>query len=527
MHLLLKRLEHFTNRIQLPLRWKFMIPIFLLVCLLGIWSLILVRSYMFRQFVQELEKRGLYITQMLAERSTPHILYENQFQLQDLLSSFPNADPDIAYAMLLRRNGSVMAHTFAGGFPADLMEVHPRQLQEPHTKRVRDGNVYLLDVAVPILGGRAGVARVGLYEWGVWNAAKQSTQRLSLLLLLALLLGLLASFVLARLISHPIVQLSQVMQETELDIKLPRLPAHMGDEIGVLIEQFNSMVERLQQAHLRLKDIQQQVLQAQKLEAISELAAGVAHEINNPIDGIRNGLEAIRRGSLSPERQVLYFEMIDEAVQRIETVVRDLAEHVRHQDVHFDELDLISLLDHCLKLVQETLDEFGISVSRPASPDFAWVVGSQFALEQAFVNLIRNAIDAMPTGGILTLSVHQCMEDDRMWREVAGRTDDAEESQKQESVFVDAAHAVPDICWIVEIQDTGIGISEQQLPRLFDPFFTTKKSHRARGLGLWVTQGLIEMHRGGIEIESEEFQGTTCRVFLPRKEDDNESDGRR
>jgi signal transduction histidine kinase len=81
--------------------------------------------------------------------------------------------------------------------------------------------------------------------------------------------------------------------------------------------------------------------------------------------------------------------------------------------------------------------------------------------------------------------------------------------------------------WMVEIQDTGMGIPAYQLPHLFDPFFTTKSSQQGRGLGLWVTRGILEIHGGRIEIESQEFEGTTCRIFLPGRGKHHEGDGRR
>ncbi len=476
-------IDSITTHVRFPLRWKFAIPISMIVLSMGIVMLILVRTYVFDQLMHEVEKRGVYIARMLAERSTPHILYEDGFALQALIDSFPEADVDIAYAFMLGNDGSVLAHTFIGGFPVALMDVHPPLVKTIHTQRLQTDGGYLLDVAAPILEGRIGIARVGLYETRVRTTAIKSIRMLTLLLTLALIVGLLASLVLANLITRPVRGLIQTMQTTDLESKLPELPVHRSDEIGYLIRQFNEMVERLQQAHRSLNAAQVQMLQAQKLEAIRQLAAGVAHEIYNPLDGLRNCLEMIQKGNLPAERESLYFEMIYEAVQRIELVVRDLAEHARQRDLHWEKLELHQLLDRCFRLIRDSLEQHEIVVQREDFLEPAWMVGDELTLEQAFLNVLRNAVDAMPNGGTIVVDISQ----------------EASEG------------------WRVEIQDTGMGIPAHQLPHLFDPFFTTKSSQRGRGLGLWVTYGILELHGGRIEVQSREFEGTTCRIFLPGK----------
>jgi signal transduction histidine kinase len=228
---------------------------------------------------------------------------------------------------------------------------------------------------------------------------------------------------------------------------------------------------------------------AERLAAVGQLAAGVAHEIRNPLTAIRSTMQYLLQG-LAPEepKHQLVEDLLSE-VDRINSTVGGLLSLSRTGELRKSEIDLLEPLGKAVQLVQARAAEQGVQVSS----DFEWkdgnglrVLGDRGQLKQVFLNLLINALQSMPEGGRLAVAVTP-------WSPQPGRFG-ARWAQ-------------------VRIQDTGPGIPPEQLRRVFDPFYTTK--HDGTGLGLAICHGIIEQHEGEIQLESESGTGTTAWIRLP------------
>ncbi|MBX3331973.1 MAG: PAS domain S-box protein, partial [Nitrospira sp.] len=222
------------------------------------------------------------------------------------------------------------------------------------------------------------------------------------------------------------------------------------------------------------KKLERQIRNAEKLASIGQLAAGVAHEINNPLGGILNCLYNLRKGALSPARQEEYWASMEHGVRRVQKIVRQLLDFSQQHEPAFSSADINRIVDQVLGLTTHLFVPNRIGLETFLGNGLPNVMVDRHMIEQVLMNLILNAVQAMKHGGVLTI-----------------RTSVAE-----------------GICR-VEVNDTGSGIPASVLPRVFDPFFTTKGEGEGTGLGLSVNLGIVERHGGKILVESEVGKGTT------------------
>ena len=235
----------------------------------------------------------------------------------------------------------------------------------------------------------------------------------------------------------------------------------------------------------KLEKTHQQLLQSSKLAAIGELAAGVAHEINNPATTILS-LASFWLSQENGHRPAVDVEDLTEVsaqAQRIAQITGGLLAFSRPQVSEMRPVPLDRVVHVSLRLVEDLLRVNHISVEKNLPRDIPLILGDEDSLTRALENLFRNAIDAMPRGGVLSLNVQR---EDRWGTRVR-----------------------------FEVADTGVGIQSDDLARIFDPFFTTKEVGRGTGLGLSIVHGIIKEHHGTITVESYPGRGTKFAIVLP------------
>jgi len=222
---------------------------------------------------------------------------------------------------------------------------------------------------------------------------------------------------------------------------------------------------------------------SEQLAAVGELAASIAHEVRNPLAGMKGALQVLR-GELAvkPSNAEIVDELLAQIV-RLEQLVRDLLTFARPRAVSAQPFDLHDVLDRLLRGYQETTDDAGITVRRSYAPGTGQLVADLQQMEQVFHNLIQNAVQAMEQGGVLTVAT----------------------TETETGVSI-------------SFSDTGKGIAPAEFARIFQPFYTTK--HRGSGLGLPIVKKILAAHGGSVEVTSEPGRGTatTLRIPLARKD---------
>lgn len=235
------------------------------------------------------------------------------------------------------------------------------------------------------------------------------------------------------------------------------------------------------------KRMEQQLMFSEKMAAIGEVAAGVAHEINNPLDGLINCILRIKRDPENTHQTKEYLDLMEDALRRIESTVKQLLDFSRHHELSLTSISLNEVVDEVTGLIEYSAQEKGIKIKKRFRLNLASILGDKHLLEQVVLNLALNAVAAMPDGGSLILETGEVGTD----------------------TFVGSKMVY------VRVTDTGIGIPRAIQDRIFDPFYTTKISENGTGLGLSVSDRIVRQHEGSLEFESKPGQGSTFTVNLP------------
>ncbi len=235
------------------------------------------------------------------------------------------------------------------------------------------------------------------------------------------------------------------------------------------------------------KRMEQQLIFSEKMAAIGELAAGVAHEINNPLDGLLNCILRIQRNPNNIAQMQEYLGLMEEAIRRIETTIGKLLDFSRPHELTLTDINLNEVVSETVGLLEYGASEKGIQIKKDFQEQIVPLHGDKHLLEQVILNLALNAITAMPSGGILRF-----------------QTGD---------IALDALLGKPAL--YLKVIDTGIGMPKTVQDRIFDPFYTTQITEKGTGLGLSVSDRIVRQHQGVIEVESVEGQGSTFIVKLP------------
>lgn len=314
-------------------------------------------------------------------------------------------------------------------------------------------------------------------DWAFASIARNNRMLLAIALATILLVGIVLYLMVEVLVVRRLSSLAGAMDGYPDRPVPPPVLSWGNDEVGRLAEKFTDFCRRLETSQEELDRTRKQFFQSEKQAALGRLAAGVAHEVNNPLGGMLNCVKSMRETPDDQGMQQRYLELIEKGLRRIGDTVRQLlnfgrSEPLRPRMLSIDDLirESFFLLGYAMKKIELRLEP---GIGRPHLLDGQ-------ALQQVVVNISLNAIQAMPDGGVLTVTT----------REEGGRL-------------------------VLSFADTGMGIAEENLPRIFDPFYTSKDVGQGSGLGLAVTYALVQRMQGRISVRSSPGQGACFTVELP------------
>lgn len=407
-------------------------------------------------------------------------LFNNDFTLVDRIKEVAGVDTVTIFFGDLRVSTNVMTEE---GERA----VGTRVSQVVYDKVLREGQDYkgeafvvnenfitryipLRDHRGTVVGSLYVGARLSSFEMLVRTFYHQEAQ----IALVCIVLAGVVSVPIARIVTRPIAELVEANRSLAQGDMSVRVQAYGKGELAVLGRSFNNMVTTLERT-------QQELMHKEKLASMGQLAAGVAHEINNPLGTILLFSDVMYKESSDDDPHREDLKMIINEATRCKNIVADLLNFARQQEILAEETEVHHLLRQVIRGVQlQPLFE-KVEIVQRFDPELPSIQADSAQLQQIFVNLLNNAAEAMAGGGTILIETRQS---DEHWVEI-------------------------------KISDTGCGIPEENLGRLFTPFFTTKAHGKGTGLGLSIVYGIIKMHRGQIAVKSELDKGTTFTITLP------------
>jgi len=353
-----------------------------------------------------------------------------------------------------------------------------------------------------VSGRIIGILYVGTLEKPYLDTANRVMRTFTIMAALCVVFLLSVLYFSTSRMIRPLRRMAAATQEIAKGTLSHRVAVNSRDEIGALAESFNQMTDHLREANEKLvewgktlekkveertqelREIQAHLIQSEKLASIGKLAAGVAHEINNPLGGILIYSHLILEDTPKGSPHCENLKKIVRETTRCKEIVKGLLDFARPKEPQMVPTDIHELLDKCLALMESHALFQNIRIEKSYAPVCPRIIADSGQLQQVFMNIILNAAEAMNGNGTLTLRTSL-------------------DPARQEAA--------------VEISDTGHGIKEEDKRRLFEPFFTTKEVGKGTGLGLAISYGIVKKHQGTIDVRSEAGQGAAFTVRLPLK----------
>jgi signal transduction histidine kinase len=272
-----------------------------------------------------------------------------------------------------------------------------------------------------------------------------------------------------------------------------RIEITSRDELGRLSVAFNEMTAQL----ARMRELEERLRRADRLAALGTMAAGIAHDIRNPLTSILIFSQLMSLHHDDPDVRAKFDRVVPRELERVQAVIEDMMELARPTTLNLEPTNLNEVLMQVLELYEGQAATQGIKVAREFGSDLPFCMADRKRLHRCFSNLISNGVQAMANGG-----------------DLAVRTTVVPAAVLPYAPAADPGSGAPNGSAIrVIIADTGQGIPLDRLPRIFDPFYTTKE--KGLGLGMAITHRIIEDHKGSIDVQSQVGLGTTFTIHLP------------
>ncbi|MCI0513598.1 ATP-binding protein [candidate division KSB1 bacterium] len=436
---------------------------------------------------------ALMVTQAFSVSILDALIYQesgllpNEGYLENQVHNFLKKNPQIKFIFVYDQNGQmIVRNTFheSQQLSQELKNIAFTDNFEAVT-RIHQYNSYgwITEVTIPlqIYGKSWGALKIGFESETTRTRIKQLFFLLFSLTLIVVILILTAIYFLIDRLTKSLSQLVSEMNRLDFDHAIPSEMQIKHDEIDFLVMNFEKMKQRLTQSRKQLLEAQKQVHHAEKLASVGRLASGVAHEINNPLNGIKNCLYAIEKEPENLPQTKTYLDLANEGLDHITMIVQKLLGFSRQQSKQVAPINLNENIETVLSLLRFRLEKNNIEIVTHFNAKLPLIHADPHLIQEVIMNLLLNSFDSIEAQGQIRITTEQ---------------------ETNTTVRM-------------TITDTGCGIPENNLDKIFDPFFTTKDEGKGTGLGLSVSLGIVENHGGTIRVTSKPQTGTTFYVTLP------------
>ena len=439
----------------------------------------------------EVEKQGRLFGETLAIPIINDLIYERLGLVEEgglldnyVLEIFNRQDTGLLYIVIMDDRGKVISHnniTEYGKVYDDPLTQKALGAEGTIVQQIQDRGYGALDFGVPLLIGkkRWGTLKFGISLEKVENEIFTTITTIVGLTITFVCVGFGLILLLSRRFISPITNLANTMEKARGDYLDIKVEVSGNDELAVLGERFNSMIERIRQANDELKKTHENLVRSEKLATIGILAAGVAHEINNPLGGIFNCIEMLKQKGGNQQLRGKYLNLVYEGLERIENTVSKLLWMARKEEHTPVDVNIRGAVES-VYLFMEHKVKTGKITFRNEVPEGQRFIFDLHDFQQLLLNLFINSINAMQNGGVL---------------EVRSRREGPST--------------------VIEVIDNGCGIEEENIGKVFDPFFTTRPTGEGTGLGLWLTYEIVRNYNGEISVESEVGKGSRFVMRFP------------
>ncbi len=492
------------KKFYMPLFWKFTIAIVAIVIVFGLINIIMFYENLLSIHEEGVCKTTESLARLFSKQSKYYLKVGDYKQLQEYIDRFYESDNSIAFSIIYIKNPSkIIGRSDEASYLLEDYDAISKRAGITKKDRVKEDEC-IYEVVYKISSSPQVFVRIGMYHNIGYKDFRLRLIPIIIMIIIFLTIGITGGFIFASVITNPIKNIIKISEKIEYTLSesnynmftklqkrlMPIFSRHIQikDELDILESKFSEMVSRLDEVYKEKEQSYNKLIQTEKLASIGILAAGLAHEINNPIAGIQNCIRRLNKSSGNKEQSREYLEMMAEAVDKVENVVKLMLDYSRTPEMNFQNVKINEVLEKSILLISYKFEKHHVSIINNTPENISLTFGNFNQLEQVFVNLLINGIDAIESRTAI---------------------------ESDFPLLIELSAGTKDGKLIVKIKDNGIGIKGEDKVKVFDPFYTTKEPGMGTGLGLYVCYGIIQAHKGEIKIESEYLKGTTVIIELP------------
>lgn len=464
----------------ISLRAKLLWSLLGITLLFSTIDMIITFNFIQTNTIAELSTKIDLIVNLTKEQITNNLVYNEVLAMKVKLVEISQADPDIIYILVINANKHIVSHSFPQDkIPQFLLNTTLTQTNHFFDPQIK---LRLIHKHYPLLQGQLGYMAIGLNTQKASHNGWNHLKTLGFMSLTFLLLGAGGIILSTHIFIDPIYQLIAGIKAFVPGKKIPIFEFKTHDEVSYLKLNLEKMMQRINSLDRQFKEAQSCIIETEKLANVGTLAAGIAHEINNPIAGIQLCIHRLKK-TTQQEKRANYLQLMEESASHIKEIVQDLLQFSHNSDQAIKPIDVNKPIQLACKLMAFRLEKEGISLSLQFEKKPVLIYGQMRPLAQVFINLMINSLDALRNN-----------------------------PPHQKHIFI-SSRLLADAIEIV-FKDNGCGIKAANLDKIFDPFFSSKGAE-GTGLGLFVTYNIIKNHQGTISIASEENK--SCQVTIQFK----------
>ncbi len=485
-------------KLRVSLQTRFMVWAIVLLVVLVVSILLVIEQREVKAIFEEQKEKGVLIAKNIAYLNLPAFIQWDEEGVRENIEE--QIDENLIYVVLYGRYNNLFVHTsFIEDYKdiylySDLGEEVDEKSYIFERKRFEDKKsaqiLRILEIEVPIFV-RGSPRRWGSIKIGLSLEQMRAEILKTRLMLIfigcgGLLIVVTGAVLLARRITGPLKKLVEGTVKISKEDFSQKIDITSQDEIGNLAQSFNDMSRKLLQARERMEAASKKLIQAEKLASIGRISAGIAHEIRNALTSVKLNIQKLVQSDRLDEIEKEHLSLSQEGIGQMEKFIKELLDFTRVSELNLDRFSIDQILDESIKTLADTLELKRVVLEKNYEKELPQVLVDADKLKQVFLNILRNAHEAVEEGGKISISLSLL------------------KGQRGSKIRV-------------FISDNGCGIPQKNREAIFEPFYTTKAS--GIGLGLPIARKIIEQHRGTIRVKENAAKGTSFEILIPAEEE--------